>query len=60
VHRRDTGDYAAVYPSLPAGEYTIWHPDSHDHSHDHDHADGHVAATVTITGGSVTHCRWPS
>jgi hypothetical protein len=62
VHRRDTGDFAAVYPSLPAGEYTIWHPDDHAHGHHHDHGGdhGHAVATFTITGGSVTHCRWPS
>jgi hypothetical protein len=40
--------YAAVYPDLPAGCYTIWH-------------DGHrPAATVTVTGGQVSNCRWPS
>jgi hypothetical protein len=40
--------YAAVYPSLPAGCYTIWR-------------DGHTpAAAVTITGGQVSSCRWPS
>jgi hypothetical protein len=47
VHRRDTGDYAAVFPSLPAGDYAIWR------------ADGEQATTITITGGSVTNCRWP-
>jgi hypothetical protein len=47
VHRRETGDYAAVYPSLPTGAYTIWHED------------GGQVMTITITGGSVTHCHWP-
>jgi hypothetical protein len=47
VRRRDTGDYAAVYPGLPAGDYTIWRPA------------GHQATTTTITGGTVTTCRWP-
>jgi hypothetical protein len=40
--------YAAVYPSLTAGQYTIWRD---EHS---------PAATATITGGQVTSCRWPS
>ena len=39
--------YAAVYPSLRAGLYTIWRD---EHS---------PAATVTIVGGQVTSCRWP-
>jgi hypothetical protein len=39
--------YAAVYPGLPAGRYTIWR--------DQDHP----AATVTVTGGQVSNCRWP-
>ena len=39
--------YAAVYPGLPAGRYTIWR-------------DGHrPAATVTVTGGKISSCRWP-
>jgi hypothetical protein len=39
--------YAAVYPSLRAGQYTIW-------------SDGQSpAGTATITGGQVTSCRWP-
>ena len=40
-------EYAAVYPGLRAGPYTIWR-DQHT-----------PAATVTITGGQVTSCRWP-
>jgi hypothetical protein len=39
--------YAAVYPGLPAGRYTIWR--------DRDHP----AATAAVTGGHVTTCRWP-
>jgi hypothetical protein len=39
--------YAAVYPSLTAGRYTIWR-DEH-----------HAVATVIISGGQVTSCRWP-
>ena len=39
--------YAAVYPGLPAGQYTIWR-DEH-----------RPAATATITGGQVTSCHWP-
>jgi hypothetical protein len=40
--------YAAVYPSLAAGQYTIWRD---EHS---------PVATATVTGGQVTSCRWPS
>jgi hypothetical protein len=40
--------YAAVYPSLPSGRYTIWRD---EHS---------PAATATISGGKVTSCRWPA
>jgi hypothetical protein len=40
--------YAAVYPELAAGAYTIWR-DAH-----------RPAATVIITGGQVTSCDWPS
>ena len=39
--------YAAVYPGLPAGEYTIWHHD------------GRPLITTAIAGGSVTSCDWP-
>ncbi len=39
--------YAAVYPGLAAGPYTIWR-------------DHHTpAVTVTITGGQITSCHWP-
>ena len=39
--------YAAVYPGLPAGRYTIWR-------------DEHTPATAaTVTGGQVSSCYWP-
>jgi hypothetical protein len=51
VRERRTGAgprYAAVYPSLPAGDYTIWQDA--------------VTPTVTVTidGGQVTRCCWPA
>jgi hypothetical protein len=40
--------YAAVYPGLVAGPYTIW-------------ADAdRPAVSVVITGGEVASCRWPA
>ena len=39
--------YAAVYPGLPTGRYTIWRD---EHS---------PAAAVTVTGGQVSNYRWP-
>ena len=39
--------YAAVYPGLPAGCYTIWRDERRP------------AGTVTVTGGQVASCRWP-
>ncbi len=50
VHARQTPTatvYAAVYPDLPAGDYTIWR-DAHS-----------SATTTTVTGGTVTTCHWP-
>jgi hypothetical protein len=44
--------YAAVYPGLPAGQYTIWR--SADRP-----GDGEPVMTIAIAGGSVTSCRWP-
>ena len=39
--------YAAVYPGLAVGTYTVWRdPDT-------------PVATVTIDGGRVTRYRWP-
>ncbi|HZR49115.1 MAG TPA: hypothetical protein VFB06_06325 [Streptosporangiaceae bacterium] len=51
VRRRDTGSapvFAAVYPDLPAGDYTIWR-DARTR-----------ATTATVAGGSVSNCHWPS
>lgn len=39
--------YAAVYPDLPAGDYTIWRDAATP------------AADVTIAGGRVTSFHWP-
>ena len=40
--------YAAVYPDVPAGTYTIW-ADEH-----------HPAGRVVIAGGRVTSWSWPA
>lgn len=47
--RRGTGPnrYAAIYPSLSAGTYTLWGPNQEP------------AVQVTITGGQVTEAEWP-
>ena len=44
----ETGvSFAAVYPGVPAGKYTVWRdPDT-------------AAGTVTIEGGQVTRFTWP-
>ena len=47
-HMATVTRYAAVYPGLEAGPYTIWR-DEH-----------RPAAAVTITGGQVTSCHWPN
>ena len=39
--------YAAVYPGLPPGEYTIWAQD------------GSPAVTVTVAEGVATTASWP-
>jgi hypothetical protein len=39
--------YAAVYPAVPAGSYTIWRDA------------GTPAATVEVAGGTITSCEWP-
>jgi hypothetical protein len=45
--------YAAVYPGLPEGRYTIW-------AGPRDPADcGDPAGGVVITGGCVTTWNWP-
>ena len=51
VRERRTGvcvRYAAVYPDLAAGDYTIWRDA------------GTPLAEVTITGGRITTCHWPA
>ena len=40
--------YAAVYPELPAGQYTIWADEQRP------------AGRVGITGGQVTNWSWPA
>ena len=40
--------HAAVYPAVRAGRYTVWRDAVTP------------AATVTITGGSITSCHWPA
>ena len=50
VRERRTGggvQYAAVYPDLAAGDYTIWRDASTP------------AGQVTIDGGAVTTYHWP-
>ena len=49
VRERRTGagsGYAAVYPDLPAAEYTVWKDAVTP------------AATVTVRGGQVARCHW--
>ena len=41
-----TSSHAAVYPALPAGDYTIWRDA------------GSPAGTVRIDGGAATSYRW--
>jgi hypothetical protein len=38
--------YTAVFPQVPAGEYTIWRPG------------GTPQATVTVRGGEITEYHW--
>jgi hypothetical protein len=50
VHARRGGDttaYIAVFPSVPAGDYTVWRDKNSPH------------ALVTIRGGQVTEHRMP-
>jgi hypothetical protein len=50
VHARTNRErtaYTAVFPSVPAGEYTVWSGDGAPH------------ATVTIRGGEVTEHHMP-
>jgi hypothetical protein len=49
VRPRTTGrgtQYAAVYPQLAAGTYSVWD-------------EAAPVATITIRGGEVTTARWP-
>jgi hypothetical protein len=44
----DTGvSYAAVYISVPAGDYIVWREDETP------------AGIVTVFGGHIAHFRWP-
>jgi hypothetical protein len=45
-HNRHGTAHAAVFPSVRAGDYTIWHPD------------GGAKARVTVQGGQITEHRW--
>lgn len=47
-HVADETQYAAVYPSLPAGSYTVWR------------ASGDPLTTAIITSGTVTMTDWTS
>ena len=50
VRERNTSagtSYAAVYPGVAAGDYTLWRDDSTP------------GAVITINGGQVTWYRWP-
>ena len=38
--------FTAVFPSVPAGDYTIWRPE------------GGPKARVTVHGGQITEHRW--
>jgi hypothetical protein len=49
VHRREVAGhvrYAAVYPSLKAGQYRLWRPD------------GTPTDPIVIAGGRVTEVEW--
>jgi hypothetical protein len=43
---RDGTVYAAVFPSLPAGDYTVLEPD------------GSIATTITVPPNQVTNATW--
>jgi len=47
-HMADATRYAAVYPDLPAGSYTIWADEESR------------AGSVVIAGGQVTNWSWPA
>lgn len=46
-HTANGTSYAAVYPALPAADYTIYRPD------------GPPAGQVTVQGGRAARYRWP-
>ena len=51
VRERRTGvsvRYAAVYPELAAGDYTIWRDEVTP------------LTQITIAGGRITTCHWPA
>ena len=51
VRERPAGgavSYAALYPGLEPGTYSVWRDERT------------VATTVTVTGGQIASCRWPS
>jgi hypothetical protein len=51
VRERATGSgvsYAAVYVSVPAGDYVVWRDEDIP------------AGAVTVRGGHITHFRWPT
>jgi hypothetical protein len=45
-HNRHGATYSAVFPSVAAGDYTVWRPD------------GTRQGSVTINGGQVTEHHW--
>ena len=45
-HGRHGTGYTAVFPSVHAGDYTIWRPE------------GSVKARVTVHGGQITEHHW--
>jgi hypothetical protein len=47
ARRAAGGCHAAVYPALPAGDYTIWRDQLTP------------AGVVTVRGGAVTRYHWP-
>jgi hypothetical protein len=42
----DGSQYAAIYPGLPAGDYTVWG------------LDGQPADTISIVGGEIAQLDW--
>jgi hypothetical protein len=46
-HTAAGASYAAVYPQVPAGQYTVWRDA------------GTPAGTITVASGQVARFRWP-